>query len=111
MYHSYLPIVEQLIDQVRETQHAHNNSIQAIRMLPATCHDYETLSRELTDYTDYLISQNAPVALLKINMKMIAGFLYHKILRAEILKKKFCLKKSQRQWKLPFQKTLVSRVM
>lgn len=89
MYHSYLPIVEQLIDQVRETQHAHNNSIQAIRMLPATCHDYETLSRELTDYTDYLISQNAPVALLKINMKMIAGFLYHKILRAEILKKKF----------------------
>lgn len=89
MYHSYLPIVEQLIDQVRETQHAHNNSIQAIRMLPATCHDYETLSRELTDYTDYLISQNAPVALLKINMKMIAGFLYHKILRGEILKKKF----------------------
>ena len=81
--------MEQLIDQVRETQHAHNNSIQAIRMLPATCHDYETLSRELTDYTDYLISQNAPVALLKINMKMIAGFLYHKILRAEILKKKF----------------------
>lgn len=83
MYHAYLPIVEQLIDQVRETQHAHNNSIQAIRMLPATCHDYESLSRELTDYTDYLIRQNAPVALLKINLKMIAGFLYHKILHAE----------------------------
>lgn len=27
------------------------------------------------------------------------------------IKKEFCLKKSQRQWKLPFQKTLVSREM
>lgn len=92
MYYAYLPIVEQLIDQVRETQHAHNNSIQAIRMLPATCHDYETLSQTLSDYTDHLISQNAPVALLKINMKMIAGFLYNKILRAETSKKTLELK-------------------
>lgn len=88
MYQEYLPIVEQLIDHTRETQHAHNNCIQAIRMLPATCKDYNSLCHELTDFTDYLITQNTPVSLLKINLKMTAGFLYSKMLRAEEFHKK-----------------------
>lgn len=92
MYQEYLPIIEQLIDHTRETQHAHNNCIQAIRMLPATCKDYDSLCHELTDYTDYLIAQNTPISLLKINLKMTAGFLYSKMLSAEEFHKKLDIK-------------------
>ena len=85
-YQEYLPIVEQLIDHVRQTQHAHNNNIQAIRMLPATCNSYDELSKELLHYTNYLVVQNEPMALLKINLKLVAGFLYSKILYAQSIK-------------------------
>lgn len=83
MYQEYLPIVEQLIDQVRTNQHAHANNLQAIQMLSATCEDFDTLKAELIKYTDYLYLQNESSTLLKINMKLVGGFLYSKQMAAQ----------------------------
>ena len=46
-YEQYLPIIEELIDQVRMRQHDYNNELQAISMLPISYTDYESLSAAL----------------------------------------------------------------
>lgn len=80
-YQQYLPIIEDLIDQVRMRQHDYNNELQAISMLPISYTDYYSLSAALTkelntSCNDHII-KNA--YLLKINMKLIAGFLFSRM--------------------------------
>ena len=80
-YEQYLPIIEDLIDQVRMRQHDYNNELQAISMLPISYTDYDSLtaalSKELdTSCNDHVIKNSY---LLKINMKLIAGFLFSKM--------------------------------
>lgn len=77
-YGQYLPIVEGLIEQVRERQHDFNNEIQAIKALPFVYDNYETLSSALSDEIaavegGQMIESSR---LLKINTKLIAGFLF-----------------------------------
>ena len=80
-YEQYLPIIEELIDQVRMRQHDYSNELQAISMLPISYTDYESLSAALakeldTSCSDHVIKNSY---LLKINMKLIAGFLFSKM--------------------------------
>lgn len=80
-YEQYLPIIEDLINQVRMRQHDYNNELQAISMLPISYTDYESLTAALTrelnaSYADHVIKNSH---LLKINMKLIAGFLFSKM--------------------------------
>ena len=86
-YEQYLPIIENLIDQVRMRQHDFNNELQAIGALTATCTDYESLKSEIekelhTSYTERDIKNRE---LLKINMKLIAGFLVKSVQEAKEL--------------------------
>ena len=80
-YEQYLPIIEDLIDQVRMRQHDYNNELQAISMLPISYTDYDSLTAALSKELD--MSCNDHVIknsyLLKINMKLIAGFLFSKM--------------------------------
>ena len=80
-YEQYLPIIEDLIDQVRMRQHDYNNELQAISMLPISYTDYDSLTAALSKKLD--MSCNDHVIknsyLLKINMKLIAGFLFSKM--------------------------------
>lgn len=74
-------IIEELIDQVRMRQHDYSNELQAISMLPISYTDYESLSAALakeldTSCSDHVIKNSY---LLKINMKLIAGFLFSKM--------------------------------
>lgn len=82
-YSQYMPIVNELITHVRMKQHDFDNQIQAIKMLPASCPDYDSLSQKLSSYSDYLIESASCASLLKINMKLIAGFLFSKACQAE----------------------------
>lgn len=86
-YNQYLPIVENLIEQVRVRQHDFNNEIQAIKALPLVYHNYNSLSSALSDEIasvekGQMIEYSA---LLKINTKLIAGFLFSRKKSAEAM--------------------------
>ncbi|MCR4955276.1 MAG: GHKL domain-containing protein [Lachnospiraceae bacterium] len=81
-YETYLPIINELIDQVRIRQHQYDNHIQAIRMLPVTCTDYDALVSKLAEYSDYIADGFSDTTLLKMNNKVLAGFLFSKYCEA-----------------------------
>ncbi len=82
-YTRYLPIVEELIEQVRIRQHKHDNEIQALCALPLTCSTYEELAHALEQQSRTSFQNNVPIELLKLNYKLLAGFLYQKTVEAE----------------------------
>lgn len=75
-YMQYMPIVDELISAIRIRQHDFDNEIQSIKMLPLSCPDYSSLVKELNLYSEYLITSTKFTNLLKINLKLVAGFLY-----------------------------------
>lgn len=78
-YQTYLPVVEQLIEQVREKQHDYHNHIQTIRSLCYTCTTFDELQAALIDTSEYYIQQTPINNLLKLNLHLLAGFLISKI--------------------------------
>lgn len=82
-YHTYLPLLEELIDQVRTRQHKYDNEIQSIRMLPSVCNDYEALSQELQNYVSYIERHSSLTLLMKLNYKLLAAFLSKKLTDAK----------------------------
>lgn len=77
-YNSYMPIIEQLITEVRHRQHNHDNDIQAIQMMPTMYKTYEELSAAIINYSHHMVTSNMPSNLLKLNTKLIAGFIFSK---------------------------------
>lgn len=82
-YKHYLPIVEDLIKEVRMRQHDYDNTIQAITSLAITCSTYEELSAAINDFTDHIIASNITLNLLKLNFKLAAGFIFSKCNEAQ----------------------------
>lgn len=81
-YEQYLPVLESLIQNVRIKQHNHTNEIQSIISLLHTCNDYDSLVSEMTKYINISLDSTEPDYLLKLNLHLVAGFLYHKKLTA-----------------------------
>ena len=77
-YNKYLPIVDELIEQVRSRQHGYDNNIQSLSALSLTCTDYESLKTELLKNIDYMSSSDLPVFLLKFNLKLLSGLFFQK---------------------------------
>lgn len=77
-YKHYLPIVEDLIKEVRMRQHDYDNTIQAITSLTITCNTYDELAASINDFTDHINESNIPSNLLKLNFKLAAGFIFSK---------------------------------
>lgn len=77
-YETYLPVIEELIANIRSVQHSYKNLVQSILSLPATCEDYDSLIAELQKYGDYQPILEEDSNLLKMNMKLVAGLLLSK---------------------------------
>lgn len=77
-YEQYLPVLDNLIQKVRETQHGHNNTIQAILHLIDVDSDNEKISEALSNYTNELQESLLPPSLLRLENKLLAALLYHK---------------------------------
>lgn len=77
-YEEYLPMLEDLIHTVRIRQHNYNNQLQAIAGLLYTHKDYASLSSALEEQFKLATNSNVPEYLLKINLPVVAGFLYQK---------------------------------
>lgn len=80
-YSEYLAVIEQSITQVRARQHQYNNHLSAINSLAISCPDYDTLKKELSKNIEYMSNASKtdePIFLLEFNLKLMAGFLFHK---------------------------------
>ncbi len=86
-YHTYAPMTIELINDIKSRQHDFNNQINAIRMLPYTHNNYETLSEAITNYSNQLAMEFKFSELLHINLPVLAGFIFGKVKEAEYLQK------------------------
>lgn len=82
-YQLYIPFLEERIDSIRIRQHDFNNHLQTLHMLPLTCTDYDSLKDALLSYEDKINVQEEQMPLLRLNKKLVAGFLICKMAECE----------------------------
>ncbi|WP_144275995.1 sensor histidine kinase [Gottschalkia acidurici] len=85
IYEEYLPVIDELISEIRKRQHEFDNHIQALKMITVTSEDYESVIGSMKHYMRDLEVTNDLKDLIKIDNKILAGFLYNKIKNAEKL--------------------------
>lgn len=88
-YEKYLPVIDELIDELRIKQHEFDNHIQALKMLVIASTDYESITSSMKDYIKDLQIDTSLGSLIKLNNKVLAGFLYSNIKKAEDLNIRF----------------------
>ena len=81
MYQHYIQPLEELVKEIRARQHEFDNHLNAVLNMHLTVDSYEELVRRQSEYVKAIsregVSQYLP--LLKISDKVLAGFLYSKI--------------------------------
>lgn len=85
IYEQYLPVIDELMDKLRAKQHEFDNHIQAINMLTLTSTDYESIINSMQNYIQELETDNYIKDLSKLENKILAGFIYSKIKKANEL--------------------------
>jgi signal transduction histidine kinase len=99
-YETYLPIIHELINELRIKQHEYDNHIQALNMIAVTSENYERADKAITDYISNLKISNNLGDLIKFDNKILVGFLYSKIKSAEKLGIEFQIIIEDYQFKL-----------
>ena len=79
IYDTYLPIIDDMIEELRSKQHDYHNQIQTI--LAMKKEDLFT-DRDIEDYIHDINANNKWKDLLKLDNKIISAFLYSKIIEA-----------------------------
>ncbi len=77
-YEQYMPIIEELTDYIRIRQHDFDNCLQALQMFPVIYEDYDSLVNALKNFEKHTEIDRTKLELLKINLKLVAGFLISK---------------------------------
>ncbi len=88
-YETYLPILDDMIFNIRKTQHNYNNIIQAISNLPGLFSDYNSLSDALKHYSSHMVKGALPSQLLHFENKLLIALLYNEYCLA--INNKICL--------------------
>ena len=83
MIEQYLPIVEELISQVRARQHEFNNRMMAVEAAVASADTLEEAQKEVAALTGSVGISPNDRELLSCDSKIIAGMLFGKIKQAE----------------------------
>lgn len=81
LYQLYIQPMEELVKEIRARQHEFDNHINAILNMHLTVDNYEELVEKQSDYIHEIRRDSASryLALLRISDKVLAGFLYSKI--------------------------------
>ena len=82
-YRQYLPILDNLIQKVRDTQHSHNNMVQSMIHLSELDMDSEQLRSHLIAYTEDMQQAILPSSFLTLENKLLAALFYYKYCQAE----------------------------
>ncbi len=85
LYQHYIRPLEELVKEIRAKQHEFDNHVNAILNMHLTVSDYEELVARQSAYITEVIRDDGSrkyLPLLRISDKVLAGFLYSKIVRA-----------------------------
>ncbi len=85
LYQHYIRPLEELVKEIRAKQHEFDNHVNAILNMHLTVSDYEELVARQSAYIAEVIRDDDSrkyLPLLRISDKVLAGFLYSKIVRA-----------------------------
>ena len=83
LYQMYIQPLEELVKDIRARQHEFDNHLNAILNMHLTIDDYSELVRQQSAYITEAVRENDMrqyLPLLKISDKVLAGFLYSKIM-------------------------------
>lgn len=85
MYQLYIQPLEELVKEIRARQHEFDNHINAILNMHLTVDTYEELVDRQSEYVKAIIKEGTGkyLPLLRISDKVLAGFLYSKIVSSE----------------------------
>ena len=81
MYRHYIQPLEELVKEIRARQHEFDNHLNAVLNMHLTVDSYEELVRRQSEYVKEISREGVSqyLLLLKISDKVLAGFLYSKI--------------------------------
>lgn len=85
MYQLYIAPLEELVKEIRAKQHEFDNHKNAILNMHITIDNYEELVQKQSEYVREVAKDggNQYMPLLRISDKVLAGFLYSKIVRSK----------------------------
>ncbi len=84
MLEQYLPLVEELIEQVRARQHDFNNQMMAVAAAVSTARDLQEAQEAVASLLQNVRLDGADKELLKCDSKVISGLLFGKMKQAEL---------------------------
>lgn len=87
----YMPIIDELISDIKMRQHDFKNHLQALHMMIYASKDKEELMKRFEAYTGQIANKDELNEFLKYSNKVIAGFLYGKKSQAEAQHIKFSI--------------------
>ncbi|WP_339216560.1 GHKL domain-containing protein [Solibacillus sp. FSL W8-0372] len=79
----YVPVIDELVMEVRSRQHEFSNKMLAITSILETADSIQEAKDKIIQFTDTVKMQPHQQQLLTIGQKIVAGFLYAKLRRAE----------------------------
>jgi two-component system sensor histidine kinase AgrC len=90
----YIPIINELVAEVRSRQHEFSNKLLAISSILQSTEDMMVAREQVSKYVENVQLTSGQHELLNMDQKVIAGFLYTKMKRAEQLKMKLHIERS-----------------
>ncbi|MCI9141156.1 MAG: GHKL domain-containing protein [Lachnospiraceae bacterium] len=85
MIEQYVPVVEELISQVRARQHEFNNRLLAIEVAVSSAATLEEAQNSISELTKGLAINSGESALLSCDSKIISGVIFGKMKQAEMI--------------------------
>lgn len=106
-YETYMPILNDMIENIQKQQHLYNNQIASLVHLADSYDDYDSLSRALKNYSNFNenIVDNESYSFLHIENKLLASLLYCKFQEAKAADKTMVVKVIDYQYHSPCSDT------
>ncbi|WP_169737896.1 sensor histidine kinase [Alkalihalobacterium bogoriense] len=79
----YMPVIDDLVAEMRAKQHEFSNKILAISSIVETEDDIMKVREKIREYTSFAVKDMTVQPLLHVENKVIAGFLYSKMKLAQ----------------------------
>lgn len=91
---NYIPIIDELVMEVRSRQHEFSNKLLAISSILHSSDNIKDAQKQVSKYVDNVQLTSGQYELLNMDHKVIAGFLYTKMKRAEQLNIKLMIERT-----------------
>ncbi|MCR5624055.1 MAG: GHKL domain-containing protein [Lachnospiraceae bacterium] len=83
-YNEYLPVIENIVDLLREEKHNYTNRLQTLYGLPYVCKDYDSLVESIQENSIIKNDENR-FSLTEISNKFLGSIVYSKYISAKKL--------------------------